>query len=139
MANFQDVSYYLQRIRQPLADYQEQKGLPREEIYSFLSLLTTLCQHSYNAFVVIFAMLYNLSPMMDSVLCILRFLLDRMIEISQTSNLHERTHKLVIFVGQLSVLSAVGFMIYTLIIYPIVNLIGAIALCTWGWINPHIA
>ncbi|XP_044757301.1 uncharacterized protein LOC123315608 [Coccinella septempunctata] len=139
MAYFQDASYYLQKIRDPLADYQEQKGVPREELYSFLSLLTTLCQHSYNAFVVIFAMLYNLSPMMDSILCVLRFLLDKMIEISQTQNLQERTHKVLIFVGQLSVLGAVGFMIYTLIIFPIVNLISAIALCTWGWINPHMA
>ncbi|XP_022900533.2 uncharacterized protein [Onthophagus taurus] len=110
------------RVREPVADYLEKHGLPKNARCSFISLLTSLIQRAYAAGVTILLMLYNLFPLLDGGVYLLRFILDKLLEICQTRDIAEKILKGILFLGELVVLTLLVMFIFGLIVMPVLSL-----------------
>ncbi|KAF7277795.1 hypothetical protein GWI33_009213 [Rhynchophorus ferrugineus] len=55
--------YTLNLIRDPVVDYQEKRGVSRNEEITFVTLVTSLCTQAYTAAITILVMLWNLMPL----------------------------------------------------------------------------
>ncbi|KAK4881839.1 hypothetical protein RN001_005158 [Aquatica leii] len=75
---------FLQKLRDIIADHQANKGVSKHEQFGFFKLVGTLIQNAVCAIVTIFIMFYNLLPLMEGVLYLTRFILDKAIEISES-------------------------------------------------------
>lgn len=106
--------------REPLAEYQARKvGLPKDEQYTFAKLITALCQYSYNAGLTIFTMLYGMLPLLDGLLYLTRFILDKIIEITKSESTPQLIVKSGIFLGELFIIFIIIILLSGLIIYPV--------------------
>ncbi|XP_060524328.1 uncharacterized protein LOC132700800 isoform X2 [Cylas formicarius] len=113
------ILYTLNMIREPVVEYQEARGIPRTEDITFVTLVTSLCSQSYTAAITILVMLWNLMPLVDGFVYFIRFLLDKLIDILQTQDTKDRAIKTAIFVGELTVIMFLIFMIVGLIFMPV--------------------
>lgn len=91
---------------------------------SFVNIVTSLVQRSYNAGVTIVIMLANLFPLLDGFVYLIRFLLDKILEISQTKDRTEVILKSLLFFGELIILFLLVMMIFGLIVMPVWALLG---------------
>lgn len=87
-----------------------------------MDLVKALFTHSYQAVVAIFTMLYNLIPFLDGFLYLLRFVLDKLIEICKCETKSDLIFSSVMFVGEMVVIVAFIVIISTLILVPVWNL-----------------
>lgn len=126
------ICSYLYKIREPLASYQEKRGLPRETEHSFIGLMTTLCQASYHAVLTILTMIVNLVPLYEGFLYLCRFLIDKLIEIFEAPTGKERALKTVIFIAEFIILCLVIMLMFCLIIIPIWQLLSYILGKAWN-------
>lgn len=108
----------LRSIREPLAEYQEKKGISRNQNYTFLALVSAVCQYVYTVLLCIANMVYNLFPIVDAFLLILRFLLDKGIDclMAQSS---ERIIKSVVFLVEFIAIIIMVLAISGLILVPL--------------------
>lgn len=121
----------LNKVREPLASYQERSGLPRDMDHSFVGLLTALVQTGYNAVLTVCTMLFNLIPLAECILYLFRFILDKCLNICHTEDFKEKIFKIVLFIGELCIISLIMMIIYCWIIVPIWQLISYIAMKVW--------
>ncbi|XP_044259479.1 uncharacterized protein LOC123007989 [Tribolium madens] len=112
---------FLRRVRSPIAIYQEPKGISKSEQYSFIDLVKTLCQQAYMAVLVILTMFYNMLPLFEGFTCIVRFILDKLIDIFETQGTWEKSVKSLIFTGELVVLFILFYFTITLLLIPIIH------------------
>lgn len=84
-----------------------------------MELCKALFHHSYQAVLTILTMLYNLLPFLDGMLYLVRFILDKLIEICQCHSTGELIFKSLLFTGEM--VAVVGFcvMITSFIILPV--------------------
>lgn len=83
-------------------------------------------QRAYNAGVTILVMLANLFPLLDGFVYLVRFLLDKTLEIAQTRDRTEVILKSLLFFGELIILLLLVMMIFGLILMPVWALLGYI-------------
>lgn len=88
----------LKTIRQPIANYQESKGVPKSKSYGFVdatkhmsNAVITSIRFSYN-------MLYSSVSMLELSLYLIRFILDTFIEIYEEENNEEKCILLLVFI-----------------------------------------
>ncbi|KAK9709981.1 hypothetical protein QE152_g26242 [Popillia japonica] len=115
---------FILKVREPVAEYLERHGLPKNSQCSFVNLVTSLVQRAYGAGVTIVIMLANLFPLLDGFVYLLRFLLDKILEISQTKDRTEVILKSLLFLGELIILFLLVMMIFGLILMPVWALLG---------------
>ncbi|KAJ8921841.1 hypothetical protein NQ315_008473 [Exocentrus adspersus] len=130
-------SYILQTlrtVREPIVDYQEGRGVPRNEAISFVTLITSLCTHAYTAAITILVMLWNLAPLLDGFVYFARFLVDKLIDIFETRDKKEKIVKAALFGGQIIVILFIIFLIMGLIFMPVYVLTARIIGKIWGMI-----
>ncbi|KAF2879829.1 hypothetical protein ILUMI_26356 [Ignelater luminosus] len=109
----------LESLREPLAEYQEKHGLSKNEQFGFITLMTSLCHHAYNAVITILTMLYNLLPLLEGFLYLARFILDKLIEICRTRETGEKVLKSVIFFGEMAAIVLIVMIIFGFILLPV--------------------
>ncbi|CAG9854802.1 unnamed protein product [Phyllotreta striolata] len=124
----------LYSVRAPIVDYQESRGVSRNEQITFISLLTSLCTHAYTAAITILVMLWNLAPLLDGFVYFTRFALDKMIDVLETDDPKEKALKAAMFTGEIIVICFLMFMIVGLIFLPVFVLISKIFSKIWTMI-----
>ncbi|XP_050300011.1 uncharacterized protein LOC126738627 [Anthonomus grandis grandis] len=117
------ILYTLHKLRDPVAEYQETRGVPRDEEITFLNLITSLCSQAYSAAITIMVMVWNLMPLVDGLVYFLRFFLDKIIDIVQTENNIDRATKIVLFFAEITVIMLLFFLIMGLIFMPVYELV----------------
>ncbi|CAH1104597.1 unnamed protein product [Psylliodes chrysocephalus] len=122
-------------VRAPIVDYQEARGVSRDEKVTFLNLMTSLCTHAYTAAITILVMLWNLAPLLDGFVYFTRFALDKMIDILETDDPKEKALKAAMFTGEIIVICFLMFMIVGLIFLPVFVLISKIFSKIWTMIS----
>lgn len=89
--------------------------------YSFTDLVKALCQHAYNATLTILTMLYNLMPLLEGFMYLLRFMLDKLIDIFETPRAGDKAIKSALFVGELVILFFLLYFIISILLIPIIH------------------
>lgn len=87
-----------------------------------MDLVKNMCTHSYQAVLAIFTMLYNLIPFLDGFLYLLRFILDKLIQICKSESTTDLVLSSVVFTGEMIVIVAFMIIITGIIIMPVWNL-----------------
>ncbi|KAF5278615.1 hypothetical protein FQA39_LY00657 [Lamprigera yunnana] len=118
----------LQNVRDTLAEHQEEQGIPKEEQYGFLCLLKSLLQLTLHGFFAISAMFYNLLPLLEGLLYIVRFILDKIIEISETESKLVIAAKVVLCIFELICITLLMLIIFIFILFPVFSLLANM----WG-------
>nr|CAH7763702.1 unnamed protein product [Callosobruchus chinensis] len=121
----------LRTVREPIADYQENRGVSRTEQISFVTLVTSLCTHAYTAAITILVMLWNLAPLLDGFVYFARFLLDRLIDIVETEDPKDKIVKSVVFLVEIIIVLFIIFLIMGLIFMPVYVLSARIVSKVW--------
>ncbi|VEN35872.1 unnamed protein product [Callosobruchus maculatus] len=125
----------LRTVREPIVDYQENRGVSRTEQISFVTLVTSLCTHAYTAAITILVMLWNLAPLLDGFVYFARFLLDRLIDIVETEDPKDKIVKSIVFLVEIIIVLFIIFLIMGLIFMPVYVLAARIASKVWGMIS----
>lgn len=110
-------------IRDPIADIQEKRGISRHQRFTFVDLMSALFNHSYNSCLCIITMIMGLLPLLEGLLNLVRFILDKILEIDECKNIGEKVCKTFIFIGELFVIFVIVSLIVTIILLPVANLI----------------
>ncbi|XP_072386979.1 uncharacterized protein [Diabrotica undecimpunctata] len=128
------ILHTLRSVRSPIVNYQESRGVPRNEQISFINLITSLCTHAYTAIITILVMLWNLVPLLDGFVYFARFAVDKLINIFETQDSKEKIMKMAIFAGEIIVILFIIFLIIGLIFMPVYLLVARIISKIWGMI-----
>lgn len=99
--------------------------------------MTSLAQQSYNAVLTIFTMLINLVPLAEGFLQMLRFIIDKSIDICVTPQKKDKAFKLVIFAGELVIMFFTAVIIIGIIFVPVLNLLCYAFFRLWAIVLPH--
>lgn len=105
--------------------------------YSFIGLMTTLAQQTYNAVFIIFTMLINLIPLAEGFLQMLRFIIDKSIDICVTPHKKDKAFKLVVFAGELVIMFFAAVIITGIVFVPVLNLLCYAFFKLWSIVLPH--
>ncbi|CAH2014238.1 unnamed protein product [Acanthoscelides obtectus] len=124
----------LRTVREPIVDYQENRGLSRTEQISFVTLITSLCTHAYTAAITILVMLWNLAPLLDGFVYFARFMLDRLIDIFETEDPKDKIVKSIVFLAEIVIVMFIIFLIMGLIFMPVYVLTARIIGKVWGMV-----
>nr|CAI5862894.1 unnamed protein product [Callosobruchus analis] len=124
----------LRTVREPIVEYQENRGVSRTEQISFVTLVTSLCTHAYTAAITILVMLWNLAPLLDGFVYFARFLLDRLIDIVETEDPKDKIVKSVVFLVEIIIVLFIIFLIMGLIFMPVYVLAARIVSKVWGMV-----
>lgn len=87
-----------------------------------MELIKNLCTHSYDAVLAIFTMLYNLLPFLNGFLYLLRFILDKLIEICKCEKKSEVILYSLMFLVEMGVIVTFIVIMASFIIIPVWNL-----------------
>lgn len=87
--------------------------------HSFVALMQALFQAIYHAVITIITMIINLFPLVDGFLHVCRFLLDKSLEICHTEGRKEKICKILLFIGEIFILSLVIMLIICMIVLPV--------------------
>ncbi|XP_011058680.1 PREDICTED: uncharacterized protein LOC105148576 [Acromyrmex echinatior] len=117
----------LSNCREYLATYQESCGTPRTE-YSFAALIVVMAQATARSLLGLIYMIINVVPVIQMFSFILRFVLDKIIEIRRTKNIQQVAVKLTIFIIQLLSVYVCLIFILGFIVLPIVQMAIGIAI-----------
>ncbi|XP_011151707.1 uncharacterized protein LOC105190595 [Harpegnathos saltator] len=116
----------LSDCREFLANYQESCGTPRTE-YSFATLITVMAQATARSLWALLYVFINIVPVIQMFSFILRFVLDKVLNIRRTKDLRQITVKFVILAVQLLSVHVCLLFILGFIVFPIVQLAVGIA------------
>ncbi|XP_011698504.1 PREDICTED: uncharacterized protein LOC105456266 [Wasmannia auropunctata] len=116
----------LSNCREYLATYQESCGTPRTE-YSFAALIVVMAQATARSLLGLIYIILNVAPVIQMFSFILRFVLDKIIDIRKTKNFQQVMVKLTIFVVQLLGVYVCLIFILGFIVLPIVHMAVGIA------------
>ncbi|KYN18189.1 hypothetical protein ALC57_09534 [Trachymyrmex cornetzi] len=116
----------LSNCREYLATYQESCGTPRTE-YSFAALIVVMAQATARSLLGLIYMIINIVPVIQMFSFILRFVLDKIIDIRRTKNIQQIVVKLTIFIIQLLSVYVCLIFILDFIVLPIVHMAIGIA------------
>jgi len=120
----QDVIHHVVcSIREPIADVQEKRGISKSQHFSFIDLMVNIFNLSYNACVAILTMLMGLIPLVEGLLCLIRFILDKILEINDTDGTLEKAIKCFIFVVELGAIFLFVTLILAVILMPVLHLV----------------
>ncbi|XP_018053032.1 PREDICTED: uncharacterized protein LOC108690315 [Atta colombica] len=111
----------LSNCREYLATYQESCGTPRTE-YSFAALIVVMAQATARSLLGLIYMIINVVPVIQMFSFILRFVLDKIIDIRRTKNIQQVAVKLTIFIIQLLSVYVCLIFILGFIVLPIVQM-----------------
>ncbi|XP_057670920.1 uncharacterized protein LOC130902682 [Diorhabda carinulata] len=125
----------LRSVRAPIVNYQETRGVSRNEQISFINLITSLCTHAYTAAITILVMLWNLAPLLDGFVYFARFTVDKLIDIFETDDPKEKIIKTAVFAGEIIIILFLIFLIIGLIFMPVYVLTARIISKIWGMIG----
>ncbi|EEB16203.1 Circumsporozoite protein precursor, putative [Pediculus humanus corporis] len=114
---------YIINLREDLADFQESHGLPRSRDYSFVSLGLALIQETGRALFSLFQMFTELFPVLAIISLILRFALDKLIEIFETQETVPKIKKAVIFTLEMIAIILPLWIIVGSILVPLLSLV----------------
>ncbi|KAK6617681.1 hypothetical protein RUM44_005269 [Polyplax serrata] len=114
---------YIINLREDLADFQESHGLPRTRDYSFVSLGLALAQETGRAIYSLLQMFTELFPVIAIVSLILRFALDKMIEILETPETFPKIKKTTIFILEIIAILIPLWILIAMIVIPLISLI----------------
>ncbi|XP_003424381.1 uncharacterized protein LOC100678079 [Nasonia vitripennis] len=109
------------RIRNYLAEYQELRGTSREE-YTFSTLIKVMGQATGRCLFALFYVFLNIAPVLEVFLHILRFILDKVIDIKSTTDVQQFIVKNAIFVFQLASIYVCLIFIFGFIISPFIRM-----------------
>lgn len=126
VARPRSVRDYVLNFREDLADFQETHGLPRTRDYSFLSLTLALAQETGRALYAVFIMITELFPVLAILSLILRFTLDKLLEILETEDSVVQVKKITIFIIQLIAIIIPVYITIGTIIAPLIYLVFSI-------------
>ncbi|XP_014609855.1 PREDICTED: uncharacterized protein LOC106789848 isoform X1 [Polistes canadensis] len=112
----------LLNIREHLANYQESNGIPRTE-YPFRDLVKVMGQATGRSLIALLYIIVNIAPIAEIFLYILRFILDKLINIKNTNNISQMVIKYLILVIQLFSIYVCLTFIFGLIILPILYMV----------------
>ncbi|KAK2580165.1 hypothetical protein KPH14_012436 [Odynerus spinipes] len=109
-------------IREHLANYQESNGTPSTE-YPFTDLVRIMGQATGRSLVALLYVVINIAPIAEIFLYILRFILDKLINIKNTSDVRQMMIKYAIFAIQLLSIYVCLTFIFGFIVLPIVYMV----------------
>ncbi|XP_046429675.1 uncharacterized protein LOC124184236 [Neodiprion fabricii] len=109
-------------IRDYLAGYQETHGTPRTE-YSFAALISVMGQTTGRALLALFYIIVNIAPVAEVFLYILRFVLDKVINIIYTPDKQQILVKYLVLGLQLLTIYICLMFIFGFIITPIIYMV----------------
>lgn len=112
----------LHAVREPLAEYQERNGTPRDEMFHFVPLINMLGQSAYNVTIAVLVMLYSFVPLLEGFLYCVRFILDKLIDILESGETKDKVVKGLLFLLELLVIFFVLFLIISFIVWPVFQL-----------------
>ncbi|XP_063992637.1 uncharacterized protein LOC135170593 [Diachasmimorpha longicaudata] len=112
----------LVKTRDYLAYYQQNQGIPWDD-YGFVSLLKVMGQATGKSFLALFFILVNIAPMIQILLFVSRFILEKSVAILSLKNTHQRAMKSVIFSLQLMAIYICLFFIFGSIWLPILQMV----------------
>ncbi|XP_015178177.1 PREDICTED: uncharacterized protein LOC107067306 [Polistes dominula] len=113
----------LLNIREHLANYQETtNGISRKE-YPFRDLVKVMGQATGRSLIALLYIIVNIAPIAEIFLYILRFVLDKLINIKNTNNINQMIIKYAIFAIQLLSIYICLTFIFGLIIMPILYMV----------------
>ncbi|XP_017768160.1 PREDICTED: uncharacterized protein LOC108556521 isoform X2 [Nicrophorus vespilloides] len=110
-------------LREPIADIQEKRGISRNQHFSFIDLMTAMFNHTYYACMAIVTMVIGLMPLVEGFLLLVRFVLDKVLEINDTENMCEKIFKSVIFLGELIIIFIFVTIVLTVVLLPVYHLV----------------
>ncbi|KAL6266292.1 hypothetical protein P5V15_003151 [Pogonomyrmex californicus] len=116
----------LSDCREYLATYQESCGTPRTE-YSYAALIVVMAQATARSLLALIYIIVNVVPVIKMFSFILRFVLDKIINIRGTKNFQQATVKFTILIIQLFSIYICLIFIFSFIILPIIQMIINIA------------
>ncbi|XP_011173064.2 uncharacterized protein LOC105205399 [Solenopsis invicta] len=116
----------LSNCREYLATYQESCGTPRTE-YTFAALIVVMAQATAQSLMALIYVIINVVPVIKMFSFILRFALDKIIDIRRTKNFQQVMVKLTIFVVQLLSVYVCLIFILDFIVLPIIQMAIGIA------------
>lgn len=119
------------KIRDPLANYQEQKGLPKDLEQNFIGLMSVLLQTNYNAFIAIGLLLMSLTSIADGFLYLFRFIFDKCINICHTQSKKQKIMKGLLFLGEVIIIGFCIAFMFSFVIFPVWLLITYISEKVW--------
>lgn len=99
--------------------------------------MTSIAHQTYNALLTIVTMLVNLVPLAEGFLQMLRFIIDKSIEICITPNKKDKAFKLVVFAGELVIMFFTAVIIMAIIFVPVLNLLFYAFFKLWAIVLPH--
>lgn len=102
-----------------------------------MSLMSSLAHQTYNALFTIFTMLINLIPLAEGFLQMLRFIIDKSIDICVTQNKKDKALKLIVFAGELVIMFFTALLITGIIFIPVLNLLFYAFVKLWALVLPH--
>ncbi|XP_072751883.1 uncharacterized protein [Anoplolepis gracilipes] len=111
----------LSNCREYLANYQESYGTPRTE-YSFAALIIVMAQATARSLWGLIYVIVNIVPIIQVFSFILRFVLDKIIDIRRTKNIQQIIVKFAVFATQLLSVYVCLIFILSFIVLPIVQM-----------------
>ncbi|XP_048512505.1 uncharacterized protein LOC125501303 [Athalia rosae] len=109
-------------VRDYLAGYQESHGTPKTE-YSFAALISVMGQTTGRALIALFYIIVNIAPVAEVFLYILRFVLDKVINIMNTSDKQQIFVKYLVLGLQILAIYICLAFIFGFIIAPIIYMV----------------
>lgn len=109
----------MQTVRKYLVDYQTYRGVSRTESVSFGTLLTSLCSTTYIASITVLVILWNFSPIADGLVYLMKFVLENLIEISETPDEQQKIVKSIIFAGEMMCVPLIVILVVGVIFIPV--------------------
>ncbi|XP_032666218.1 uncharacterized protein LOC116841879 [Odontomachus brunneus] len=110
-----------------LTNYQEFCGTPQNE-YSFAALIRVMAQATVQSLWALLYVFINIVPIIQMFSFILRFVLDKVLDIRRTKDLQQATVKFAILVVQLLSVHACLICILSFIVFPIIQMAVSIAM-----------
>ncbi|XP_050496752.1 uncharacterized protein LOC126878227 [Bombus huntii] len=113
---------FLYNFREYLVRYQESCGVPRTE-YSFWALINTMGQATGRSFLALLYVILNIIPVVEVFLYLLRFVLDKVISISNSKDFRQTVTRCLIFTTELFSVYVCLIFIFGFIVLPIVHMV----------------
>ncbi|KAL1460842.1 hypothetical protein WDU94_012784 [Cyamophila willieti] len=108
-------------IRDGLVNYQISQNIP-SDVYTFISLVTTLSTLGCKAIHTIFIMIMALFPMIEILIHVSRFLIDHLLDILNTDNRQEKFRKSLIFMVEIGLILCLVIFIFGSVLLPLWSL-----------------
>ncbi|CAD1476914.1 unnamed protein product, partial [Heterotrigona itama] len=113
---------FLYNFHEYLVNYQESCGVPRTE-YSFSTLINTMGRATGQSLLALLYVMLNVIPVIEVFLHLLRFVLDKVISISNSKDFRQTITRCLVFTTELFSVYICLIFIFGFIVLPIVHMI----------------